>query len=1238
MLRGKILSFVFFIAICNLSLAQDVPILNYSVNNYGQVELEIAAQADEYYILTTQHEPGMYIESVTSITMGVDGNMIISEPLEAYPLQNYSITAHSIASPDDTDGDGIDDITEFNDMPAKAPINFAGEVPFVDGRTSIISNEGFSELAVVDADIPWAPFLNNREFAKFAILNQNTDEPEVYFINSETHGIHASFLGTINTTGADIVTGEIVYNPNEVTPNGAFGSYLFNYSFGDAYSFEQTHRTYELLAANMPFLNNNMKHFIGSGGEIQYQNLYAGDYDGSRLDVVLESEFFGDVDFLPFNQAEGFGFFREMSLGENPGSRDIVLYDALPNSLPRVGGIITSVVQTPLSHVNLRAIQDNVPNAYIREPLMIDSIANLLNSYIYYKVEQDRYHIREATLDEVNDWYEGLRPTEDQIPVRDLSQTSILPLDEIEFEMSASFGAKCANVATMRTFGFPEGTIPNGFGIPFYFYDEFMQFNNFYERVEEMLADPDFVNDLETRIDMLDDLRDDIRDADMPEWMLTELQTMHDAFPEGTSVRVRSSTNNEDLPGFSGAGLYTSKTQHPEEGHISKSVKQVYASMWNFRAYDERDFYRVDQYIAAMGLLCHPNYEDEKSNGVGVSIDPVYMTENTFYLNTQVGESLITNPDENTIPEEMLLSQDPAEGYFILRYSNLVPDGELVMEDIYLDQMRDYLSVIHDEFAVLYNVVGAEGFGMDIEYKVTAQDQLIIKQARPWVSFWADIKANRDLASVEVINPQNSASLGDAELVTARIENAGLEDMSNFEVSLLVDDELMETLTITETLTPQISAEYQFTTPQDFSEIGDYNVSIVVSEETDGYSANDTLNVVLSKLHLLEGGITITDGFAKCGDEIEVRAKVTNYGETTFNNTEIEVVSNGMVVDVVNYTSNIPYTVEASVNIIVTENLLPDNNEITLNLLTVNGEADAISDNNNASVSTDLSDSNFDYVTLVINADNYPQETSWVVYDELNNEIVASGQLNNGDILVTEEICVDYSSCLSLRVIDSFGDGICCAYGEGNFSLLNSVGETIFANDGIFEDEAIELFCPNSEGCAFTADVSTTNASDEDTNDGIISISPTNGFSPYSYSIDGGQNFVGSNNFGNLGSGSYLVVVTDASGTCVYEEFVEVGFDIVISSLDDVSSSDIKVYPNPTDGIFVIEMDAAFDISGDVNIEVFDCFGRMVERDIISRNTTEAKAIVSLKKYSGGTYFVKCYNEGFEEYFKVVKL
>ena len=102
---------------------------------------------------------------------------------------------------------------------------------------------------------------------------------------------------------------------------------------------------------------------------------------------------------------------------------------------------------------------------------------------------------------------------------------------------------------------------------------------------------------------------------------------------------------------------------------------------------------------------------------------------------------LITNPDANAIPEEMLLYQDPAQGFFILRASNLVSPGEIVMDEVHINQLRDYLQVIHDEFAILYDLVGVKGFGMDIEYKVDAQDQLVIKQARPWVSFWSGIKA-----------------------------------------------------------------------------------------------------------------------------------------------------------------------------------------------------------------------------------------------------------------------------------------------------------------------------------------------------------------------------------------------------------------------------------------------------------------------------------------------------------------
>ena len=1148
--------------------AQDiVPIDNYSVNLYGQAQLSIEGESGKYYILEAQHGPSF--EWTSSMTMGLDGTMVISEPGSAYPLENYTVFEYDVSNPGDIDGDGVDDVTEFQNMPTDAPLNYADPVEFVNGATSVPDVATFMDLANVN-NVGWAPFLDDQLYVKFGILNRDSPDPKVYFINSNTHGVHYGFW---NAIGADVTgddsSGEIVYNPNQINPNGVIGGDSFNFSFGDAYDFEATQRTYHLLMANMPFIQNNMNHFIGENDEDDFLDDYADDYEGSGIDVVLESVVFGNVDYIPLHVAEGYGFFRHMEVDETPGSRDIVLYDALPNSLPRVGGIMTSVIQTPLSHVNLRAIQDNVPNAYIADPLSIDSIASLLGNYIYFKVEAESYFIREATLDEVNEWFEALRPTEPQIPVRDLSITEILPLDDVGFEMSTAFGAKCANVATMRTFDFPEGTIPDGFGIPFYFYDEFMQLNNFYEEAEVMINNPSFINDIDFREDRLRDFRDDIKDALMPAWMMDALQEMHDSFPVGTAVRCRSSTNNEDLPGFSGAGLYTSKTQYLDEGHISKSIKQVYASMWNFRAFEERDFYRVDHFMAAMGLLCHPNFQEEQSNGVGISLDPIYNTEGTFYLNTQVGESLITNPDPNAVPEEILLYQDPDEGagYVVLRLSNLVEDGELVMDPEYLDLMRDYLGVIHDEFAILYDVEGIEGFGMDIEYKVTAQEQLVIKQARPWVSFWAGIKADNDLAVEDLVNPQASSTLGTEELVTLRVANTGLNDMSNFDLSLLVDGQLMETIAIPDTIEPFSDAEFLFTAPQDFSAPGDYVITGIVSDPDDTYGNNDTLDFVLSNIYPLDAAVSLGQVNSTCDGQVGVSIVLSNLGEQPIEVVEILVVVNGDVVAILEETVDILSQEQEAVSILITDNLLPTNNTIQLAVISVNGEEDGEASNNTVSASADLEE-DFETLTLYFLADNYPSETSWKMVDIGSGQIVSEGDLGSGTDEYSEEICVSSNSCLNLYVFDSYGDGMCCGFGFGTFQVWNSEGTTIVFNDGDFGDEAVESFCAGDNGCEIFANVDVEHASSASANDGTLTITTVSAADNFEYSIDGGQSFGSSNTFSGLSSGTYNIVVQNESGTCTYSTTV------VLNVCD---SSDLEITVNhpfsvlTADGSIIIE-------------------------------------------------------------------
>jgi hypothetical protein len=98
---------------------------------------------------------------------------------------------------------------------------------------------------------------------------------------------------------------------------------------------------------------------------------------------------------------------------------------------------------------------------------------------------------------------------------------------------------------------------------------------------------------------------------------------------------------------------------------------------------------------------------------------------------------LITNPIPNTVPEEILLDKLPGEEdeFYVIQRSNLVPPDSLLMGPHALMQMRTFLTKIHEEFAILYGAEGNLTFAMDIEYKLTIADQLIIKQARPWVSY-----------------------------------------------------------------------------------------------------------------------------------------------------------------------------------------------------------------------------------------------------------------------------------------------------------------------------------------------------------------------------------------------------------------------------------------------------------------------------------------------------------------------
>ncbi|MDB4772334.1 PEP/pyruvate-binding domain-containing protein, partial [Akkermansiaceae bacterium] len=260
----------------------------------------------------------------------------------------------------------------------------------------------------------------------------------------------------------------------------------------------------------------------------------------------------------------------------------------------------------------------------------------------------------------------------------------------------------------------------------------------FYPEVAAMISNADFQSNPALRESLLANFRDRIQNkSTMPTWMYQELTELQNKLPPDITPRLRSSANAEDTTSFNGAGLYDSFTHKDNEGHISKSVKQVWASLWNYRAYEEREFYRINHLSSAMGVLVHPNQKNEQANGVAVARNIFDPDWEGYYFNAQAGENLVTNPEDNSTPEELLAAKLFGNSQFeiqYIRYSNQVPEGETVLTRRQVLDLVEDLQIVNARFKTLYNERFNRNFAMEIEFKITEAGKISIKQARPYVN------------------------------------------------------------------------------------------------------------------------------------------------------------------------------------------------------------------------------------------------------------------------------------------------------------------------------------------------------------------------------------------------------------------------------------------------------------------------------------------------------------------------
>jgi hypothetical protein len=100
--------------------------------------------------------------------------------------------------------------------------------------------------------------------------------------------------------------------------------------------------------------------------------------------------------------------------------------------------------------------------------------------------------------------------------------------------------------------------------------------------------------------------------------------------------------------------------------------------------------------------------------------------------------------------------------------------------------------------------------------------------------------------------------------------------------------------------------------------------------------------------------------------------------------------------------------------------------------------------------------------TLSITLDNYPGETTWQVTNTSGTVVASGGSYSGQSGTVTESIPLgagDYT----FTIFDSYGDGICCAYGSGSYSLQDEFGNLV-ASGGSFGSSESSNFCAGDGG------------------------------------------------------------------------------------------------------------------------------------------------------------------------------
>jgi rifampicin phosphotransferase len=608
------------------------------------------------------------------------------------------------------------------------------------------SREDFDRLArVYNAKTPYAlPHL------MFVIDRRNSDK--IYYVNSQMFRFHQDFANAAYLSlkrGEDFFK-DVYTNDRRRLIVGTIAwqepvqKFTFEFWEGDLIPADMVAETYRTIKnsffTEIAFKPNSTRH------EDLAEKL--------EIPVVTASEISKNQAYLALNVAKGVGRIHVIDKLDDTveiGYNEIVVLNEVPLDLPPVAGIIVSQPTSPLSHINLLAKGWNVPNAYIKNATEL--FRKLDGSWYELETTLTDYKISPCTK-QCLDAKSQIAPTvygADQFksPPSNLKVTTLASLAAIRAKDSNIYGSKAANLGEI-VYSRPRiFDVPRGFAVPFVYYRRFMESNGLFDTIEKLQFDQDFVHNPSVRRKKLDELRQQIQRGKFDAKLRAAVTARWKTYLGGRPVYVRSSSNAEDTGNFSGAGLYTSVENVTDADKIIESIKTVWASVWNFKAYEARERNFVDHEDTNMGVLIQVGINME-NGGVMITKDPYdKYNRNAVYISATWGHNIavtsegigsnVSGSNRKAIPEQILFSPKSNSVQVLTRSDQetmFVSAANGGLKEVPFNSSRRVLSdaVVRQLVAAanhIKRVFGGEK-EQDIEWGMM-RGRLYIVQARPYI-------------------------------------------------------------------------------------------------------------------------------------------------------------------------------------------------------------------------------------------------------------------------------------------------------------------------------------------------------------------------------------------------------------------------------------------------------------------------------------------------------------------------